>query len=70
LKQHSSDVDMTASDSSNAGNGYASVVAAALAMAVDQGVPGARERHSLFTSASNFDPALADNDPTWAIVPR
>jgi hypothetical protein len=70
LKQHSTDLDITSSDSSNVGTGYGAVVAAALAMAVDHGMQGARAKYALFTSASNFDTSLAHDDPNWAIVPR
>jgi len=72
LKAHSSDVDSVAGDSSDMATGYGSYVAAVLAMAVDHGRPGAVAKYALIRSAANFDPIRggANNNPTWAIVPR
>ncbi len=72
LKAHTSDADMVNGDSSNDGNGYWSVVLSVLAMAVEHGKAGAAAKRALVTAASNYDPGThgANDDPTWAIVPR
>jgi hypothetical protein len=41
-------------------------------MAVEHQRPGAAEKYALVSSAPNFSPARAgaNDEPTWAIVPR
>ena len=72
LKNHSSDADMTATSSSNDAGGYWAPIVSTLALASEHGVAGAAAKYSLVTSASNYDPAGhgANDDPTWAIIPR
>jgi hypothetical protein len=72
LKSHSSDTDIRTASSSNMATGFGAFPAAVLAMAVDHGLPGANAKYALVSSAPNFSPARAgaNDEPTWAIVPR
>ncbi len=72
LKDHGSDRDIRLRSSSNVVNGFGAFPIAVLAMAVGHGLPGARQKYDLVRSAPNSDPgrAGADDDPTWALVPR
>jgi hypothetical protein len=72
LKNHSSDADIRTASSSNMATGFGAFPAAVLAMAVDHGLPGAQAKYALVSSAPNFSPARAgaNDEPTWAIVPR
>jgi hypothetical protein len=72
LKNHSADTDIRRGSSSNMATGFGAFPASVLAMAVEHQRPGAAEKYALVSSAPNFSPARAgaNDDPTWAIVPR
>jgi hypothetical protein len=72
LKDHSSDRDMIGDDSSSDAAGFWSVAISVLAMAVEDGKPGAMDARARVIAASNYDPNGhgASNNPTWAVVPR
>ena len=73
LMNHSSDTVMNnAGSTSDTGTGYWASAIAALAFAVDAGVPGAAAAFGLVTAAPNYSPSAAgaNNSPQWAIIPR
>jgi hypothetical protein len=72
LQAHSTNAAMGAGDTSNDASGFWAVTTAVLASAIDHGKPGAAAKWELVRAAVNFAPAAhgADDDPTWAIVPR
>jgi hypothetical protein len=72
LKDHDSNTDMAAGDSSNDAYGYWSLALTALATAVDHGKAGALAAYQKVTAASNYNPVAhgVNDDPKWGIVPR
>ena len=71
LKAHSSESDAASGTSSDTGTGYWSQALSSLAMAVEHGKAGAAAKRALVLAAPNYRPeASANDDPTFAIVPR
>lgn len=72
LKDHTSERDLYVGSSSDVVYGYWANATPAIVYAVDAGFPGATTAWQRMTSAPNWSQADAgaDDNPTWALVPR